>query len=74
MRIALSGLGVAMIVLGVVELAAGHARGAILIVAALGWGIYWGTRYGRVPDSAERSQVNTEAAKTSAIGRWRKSA
>jgi hypothetical protein len=70
MRIAVSSLGVAIVVLGGLELARGRWSGAILIVAAIGWGLFWGARGGR-PAPAEEAEINTENAKTSALSRWR---
>jgi hypothetical protein len=70
MRIAISSLGVAMLVLGGLQLARGQWNGAILIAVAIGWGLYWGARGGQ-PTPAEESEINTENAKTSALSRWR---
>jgi hypothetical protein len=68
--IALSSLGVSMLILGGLELARGRSNGAILIAVAIGWGLYWAARGGR-RTPAEEAQINTENAKTSALSRWR---
>jgi hypothetical protein len=70
MRIAMSGLGVAMVVLGGLEVARGRWSGAILIALAIGWGFFWGARGGR-PTPTEEAEINTENAKASALSRWR---
>jgi hypothetical protein len=70
MRIAMSSLGVTMLVLGGLEVARGRWSGAILIAAAIGWGFFWGARGGK-PIPTEEAEINTENAKTSALSRWR---
>jgi len=60
-----------MIALGALELARGRWTGAILVGAALAWGLYYGARYGRQPNSEEAAQINTENAKTSGLSRLR---
>jgi hypothetical protein len=60
-----------MLALGVIEIANGRLAGIIPILAAVGWGLYWGARYGQKPTPEQSAAINTENAKSSGLSRWR---